>query len=89
VPAHEHHRGPRVLIFAILSLFIPLGPLVAWPYVTRAANHDLRLIERGEIDPAGYHWYTASKLIVSLAAALVLAGLAWLGIAFAAQAAAG
>jgi hypothetical protein len=72
---YEPHRGGSVLTLAILSLVccgLIFGP-IAWTQ----ANHDLRAMQEGRMDPSGEGITRAAQIIAAISTLLTLA---WVGL---------
>jgi hypothetical protein len=74
------HRGPTILVLGILSLFVAqiiLGP-IAWVM----ANHDLREMREGRMDPEGEDNTNTGRICAMIATIIAGSVLALVGVLF-------
>ncbi|MFN0016949.1 MAG: hypothetical protein ACKVP0_01750 [Pirellulaceae bacterium] len=73
------HRGPLILVFGILGLFIqcPIFPLMSWVM----GSNDLREMQAGRMDPAGRDLTRAGMVIGMVLSILWIAGILFLFVA--------
>ncbi|MCE9527698.1 MAG: hypothetical protein K8R36_16780 [Planctomycetales bacterium] len=73
------HRGPLILVLAILGLFIqcPIFPLMSWVM----GSNDLREMQAGRMDPAGRDLTRAGMVIGMVLSILWIAGILFLFVA--------